>query len=601
MERSFLPRLSLAFLASAALASAAAAQLLRIPAGTERTIGTGTVNEANASPSDVVLASPAPMGGLTLRALAPGKAEVTWRRADGAVRSEQVLVLPELSGDALSVYSLVGQIPGIEVYDASGKIVIDGKVSSAAEKDRVAAVVAAYGNNVLNLSVLDTGKSNDAIADFIRRSSGVDSLSVTILGDTAYLRGTVPSELVRSNAVALASTQIAKVVDMTEVRQDMIETEVLFLRVQKNKGHNFGMNLLDGGDGLGLQGNFNGAQNYADHHWGSLQMGVGWTATLAPKIQAIVSDGDAEVVARPRVGTCIGEKGRFLSGGEMYYKTAGEVSGDLQSVEYGIELSVAPRYLSGDRLCNDIVIELSFPNQQSSSADLSLDKYTIESSVVCELGQSVVLSGLTERIKNAAADKTPILGDIPLVNLFFSSRTKDLKESELVAVITPRLLDGGLNERRRSETTEGIESQRKWLEEHDAETLRVSLRAHAAAREAAEADAAAREKAAKEAAEKEKTRAKAVEEAERAAAKIAEKERQRAAKEAARKAEAEEKAARKAEKEAAEAAKAAKQAADAAADAAAAAVEATWKTVVAAVAEPPDAVAVAAFPAGEGK
>ncbi|MBQ7251908.1 MAG: hypothetical protein IJS32_04825, partial [Kiritimatiellae bacterium] len=566
MNRPHLFRIPLLLLATAvAAASAPAALLVRIPSGTERTVGSGVVTEADSSSPEVVTASPSPAGGITLHAGEPGRAEVTSRRADGSVRVTQVLVLPALSESALAVYSLVGDIPGVEVYDAAGKIVIDGKVASASEKSRVDALVAAFGNGVLNLSVLDTGKSNEAIADFILRSSGCDTLSVSILGDTAYLRGTVPSDAARSNVLALASTQIAKIVDMTEVREDMIETEVLFLRVQKTSGWNFGMNLLDGGDGLALQGSFNGSQAYADRHWGGLQMGVGWTATLAPRINAILSDGGGEVVARPRVGTRIGERGRFLSGGEMYYKTAGEVSGDLKSVEYGIELSVAPRYLSGDRLCNDISIELSFPNQQASSADLSLDKYTIESSVVCELGQSVILSGLTERIRNSATDKTPVLGDIPVVNLFFSARSKELTESELIAVITPRLLDGDLNERRQAEHGQDIQDQREWLARNDAEALRVSMRAHAAAASACAKERAAYDKLkallarqeAEERAQAEKERAKAEKIAAKERAKaeaLAEKERRKAEKAAAEKAAAEAKAEAKVRKAAEEAA-----------------------------------------------
>lgn len=385
---------------------------------------------------------------ILLSALAPGQTYLTYRTAADAPVSELVVVTPPPRGLALEVQNLVSGIPGIRVYEANKRVILDGRISSSSDIERIKKITDAFGDQILDLTRLDTGASNDLIADFIRRNAGVDGLDITILGDTAYLRGAVPNEAARSNVLALARTQIANVMDLLEVHETMIETEVLFIRAEKTKGHSWGKNLFDGSDTIKLQAGLDGSQDYAQNVWSPAAVGISWSASIAPVLNALVDAGKAEVVARPRVGTRLGQKGRFLSGGEMFYKVSGEVSGNLESVEYGIDLSVVPVYLIDNTICNTLTMTLSFPISQAGTSDLSLDKYTIESTIVCKVGQSVVISGIAEQIANQQRSRTPILGSIPLVRLFFSASDRSYKDSEIIAIITPRIMNPELHQLR---------------------------------------------------------------------------------------------------------------------------------------------------------
>ena len=385
---------------------------------------------------------------VSIDAVAPGRTYFTYRKPNDAPVSELLVVSPRPKGLALEIYNLLADVPGIQVYEANKRVVLDGRIPSASDVDRIRKIAEAFGDQVLDLSRLDTGASNDLVADFIRRNAGLDDLEVAILGDTAYLRGAVPNEAARSNVLALARTQIANVMDLLEVRETMIETEVLFVRAEKTKGHNWGKNLLDGSDAVSLKAGLDGSQDYAQNAWSPVAVGVTWSASVAPVLNALVDAGKAEVVARPRIGTRLGQKGRFLSGGEMFYKVSGEVSGDLESVEYGIDLSVVPQFLADNTICNALTMTLSFPVTQGGTSDLSLDKYTIESTIVCKVGQSIVISGIAEQIENDQNSKTPILGRIPLVRLLFSNSTRTFKNSEIIAIITPRVMDSKLHDLR---------------------------------------------------------------------------------------------------------------------------------------------------------
>ena len=460
---------------------------------------------------------------VVITAVAPGQTYLTYRTTNDAPVSEMILVAPLLKNTALEMYNLVADIPGISVYEANKRIVLDGRLASVSDVDRVKKIADAFGDQTLNLTRLDTGTSNDVIADFIRRNAGVDDLNITILGDTAYIHGAVPNESVHSNVVALARTQVANVMDMLEVRETMIETEVLFIRAEKTTGRDWGVNMFDGSDIVQMKAGTTGSKDYAQNVWSPVAIGVNWSLSIAPVINALVSSGKAEVVARPRVGTRLGQKGRFLSGGEMFYKVSGEVSGNLESVEYGIDLSVVPQFLADNTICNALTMTLSFPVTQAGSSDLSLDKYTIESTIVCKIGQSIVISGIAEQIRNDQESHTPLLGSIPGLRLFFSNTSRSLKNAEIIAIITPRVMDSALAELRTQtaapRVTElgeerqaaDLQSETKNLDVQDKSSQReTALAAKKAKREAALAE--------KQAARERKTAARALAEAERQAA-----------------------------------------------------------------------------------
>ena len=434
---------------------------------------------------------------IVLTAVTPGRTYLTYRTTNDAPVSELVIVLPPLKNVALEIYNLVSDIPGISVYEANKRIVLDGRLSSVSDVDRIKKISDTFGDQVLNLTRLDTGTSNDVIADFIRRNAGIEGLDISILGETAYMRGAVPNEAARSNVLALARTQVANIMDMLEVRETMIETEVLFIRAEKSKGHNWGKNLLDGSDIISMKAGVDGSQDYAQNAWSPVAVGVTWSASVAPTINALVDAGKAEVVARPRIGTRLGQKGRFLSGGEMYYKVSGEVSGNLESVEYGIDLSVIPQFLANNTICNTLTMTLSFPVTQGGTSDLSLDKYTIESTIVCKEGQSIIISGIAEQIENDQNSHTPLLGSIPLVRLLFSNSTRTFENSEIIAIITPRVMNDELHNLRMQNADPRVSTLGNTLEESDiqASIENVTIEDSAAQKKAALAEKKAKREA----------------------------------------------------------------------------------------------------------
>lgn len=154
-----------------------------------------------------------------------------------------------------------------------------------------------------------------------------------------------------------------------------------------------------------------------------------------------------EVLARPTLAAIEGMPSEFFSGTNL---SAGVVSASPQGgttivpleKRFGIKLAVTPTFLSNDR------VQLKVEAQRTSlnaSVDNPKVAYQIESgeitanaNVVMNLGDTLVLSGLSEKSSAQTRDGVPVLQDVPGIQYLFSNKkTNDIQRSVLM-LITPR-------------------------------------------------------------------------------------------------------------------------------------------------------------------
>jgi type IV pilus assembly protein PilQ len=169
---------------------------------------------------------------------------------------------------------------------------------------------------------------------------------------------------------------------------------------------------------------------------GSLAIGfVNTIFNLDLELTALESTGQAEVISQPKVITSDGQQASIFSGQNV------AILGEL--VEAGLKLDVKPQITPDDR----VVLSLTV-NQDSLSANTSgpiaIDTNTVTTQVLVENGATLVLGGVFRLESTTNVQKTPILGDLPVVgNLFKRTVTNDEK-SELLIFITPKLIEEGL-------------------------------------------------------------------------------------------------------------------------------------------------------------
>ena len=167
-------------------------------------------------------------------------------------------------------------------------------------------------------------------------------------------------------------------------------------------------------------------------------------------LSALSSNGLSELLAQPTLLVRSGEQASFLAGGEIPVPVPQASAGSgsaisIQYKEFGVRLAVTPFVLSKDNIVLKIapeVSELDYANgvQLQGYVIPGLRRRSAETTVELGSGQSFVIAGLSYSSQSVTRDKTPLLGDIPVLGAFFRRQQSQKERQELVIVATPRLV-----------------------------------------------------------------------------------------------------------------------------------------------------------------
>lgn len=156
-----------------------------------------------------------------------------------------------------------------------------------------------------------------------------------------------------------------------------------------------------------------------------------------------------EILARPTIIAQEGLPTEFFSGVGLDAAAAGTNGSSNVSVtpveihkEIGVRLKVTPTFIEDGRIKLEILAERTFlktPNPDVNfTYKIETTKTTVNANVVMRYGETLILSGLSEKEAENARDGVPGLEDVPILQYGFSNkRTKDFQKSVLV-LITPR-------------------------------------------------------------------------------------------------------------------------------------------------------------------
>ncbi|WP_296057212.1 type IV pilus secretin PilQ [uncultured Amphritea sp.] len=169
------------------------------------------------------------------------------------------------------------------------------------------------------------------------------------------------------------------------------------------------------------------------------------TGLLQLELSALETDGKIEVISQPKIMTTNGKSAMIESGKEIPYQTVedGDVSVAFKDVVLSLE--VTPRINPGDRIAMDLVIHKDSIGEQLDNGDISIIKNALETSVVVPDGQTIVLGGVFENETSDVVNKTPLLGDIPVLGALFRNKSKSNTKTELLIFITPKLVRESLS------------------------------------------------------------------------------------------------------------------------------------------------------------
>jgi pilus assembly protein CpaC len=325
------------------------------------------------------------------------------------------------------------------------------------------------------------GTANSHIAAELRRVLDSEDIQVESAGRAVVLKGSVSSALAMEQALAVSRAFFSKdpkahVINMLEVggnHQVMIEVKIAEL--SRTLRHQLGTNFraIIGSDGEIFEV-FNFLDNLTSFDSRELTFDLdkfkltgleevfeiservslgGGAYSIGTGIYEVFFDvleqnGLGKILAEPTLVARSGETARFLVGGEVPIPVAqGGAFGSI-TVEFkafGVAVDFTPTVLSPERIHLSVSPEVSEPDFTLGTAVGGIlvpgfNSRRASTGVVLADGQSFAIAGLLRDDLNEVVREYPVLGDIPILGGLFRSSQFLKEETELVMIVTPRLV-----------------------------------------------------------------------------------------------------------------------------------------------------------------
>jgi len=189
--------------------------------------------------------------------------------------------------------------------------------------------------------------------------------------------------------------------------------------------------------------------------------GVGEILNLGLLVRALESDNKANILSTPTLLTLDNEEARIVIGqnvpfitGQYALSGAATTPTPFQTVErrdVGLTLRVRPQISEGGTVRLQIYQEVSSIQDSTNAAGVITNKRAVESMVLVDDGEIVVIGGLIQDTVKDGVEKVPVLGDLPLIGALFTYNTRSRTKTNLMVFLRPTVL----RDARRAESLTG--------------------------------------------------------------------------------------------------------------------------------------------------
>ena len=270
------------------------------------------------------------------------------------------------------------------------------------------------------------------------------------------------------------------IIDKLDIQRSMVYIEVLIMEINKEKSLNLGTEWIVGGEaayqdkegvyGGGFTGgaaiggdpgylsttaSATGSASAASALPPGFSLGVfGENITVGdvsfPTIQGIVQlykkDKDVNILQTPQLLTTDNETAKITVGKNVPFLTK-SASGDTNynNFEYkdvGISLEITPQINKNRQIRLEILEEVNTLESTTATFQPTTLKRTIETTVLVDDKNTVVLGGLIDESLSSTEYKVPCLGSIPVIGWLFKSMGKGNEETNLFVFLTPHVVEG---------------------------------------------------------------------------------------------------------------------------------------------------------------
>ena len=380
----------------------------------------------------------------------------------GIIEHEIQVIAPSADLDA-QITRTIGS-PTITARMVNDTVLLEGRVTSAAEATRAEQIAGAFSSKVLNLLQAPATPApkpapTPDVAAQVRAALGDPRLTVEGVpgrSDVIILRGTVGRIEDVERAQKTASAFAQTVVNQIQVtRPDQVRVQVRMVDVDRRVLRELGIRWPD-------QATYGQATPE-----GEFRM----LTSLTASIHALLEENRANTLATPSLLVASGEKGEIVIGGRLpipalitgYAGANGGLAApatgnstvgngllgqSVEFVDFGVKLQLAPVVLAGNEIALKLGTEVSAIDRSTAvtingSVVPGFSTKRTETAFRIRDGETLVIGGLISKEEAKAVHKFPILADIPVLGKFFQSVRKDSAERELIIFVTPQLVTDG--------------------------------------------------------------------------------------------------------------------------------------------------------------
>lgn len=282
----------------------------------------------------------------------------------------------------------------------------------------------------------------------------------------------------RSNQVSVTDRkekveQIEKVIKAFDVRPPQVLIEAQVVEVELFDAFRYGIdwdyvrNELRAINNVNFSPNFSLSAPSSSVGGGSLStFTLGNWKGVSTVFSVLQNVGKTNTLSAPRLTVLNNEEAKLIDATRQPYVTSTVVQGENTSqtadtpqfIDVGVTLTVVPTITDQ----NTVVLKLK-PEVSSSSTNFTfstasgqvtaafdrtipiVSTQTLETTVIVKSGETLVVGGLIKDTQVNTVRKLPILGDLPLLGMFFRSDTVDFSKTELVIFLTPHVVTGDVS------------------------------------------------------------------------------------------------------------------------------------------------------------
>lgn len=370
----------------------------------------------------------------------PGTTTVNVWTKNG-MRQEFKIVVSEVNDGLADQIKQAINLPHVAVRVVKDRVLLSGYVNNQYEKELAYKIAALYVGDTEVANTDDTTRSLQGAA--------TDTSVATI----------------SSHDQVINSSKVVNLLQMINPEQINIEAMVIEIDADDTDklGITYGSPSLSSNDGTSgtnsvtygtstagsfYAGESYGAQRAKGSHWYSRNWLFTHFSQINAQINALVERGKARIVSRPNVTTMSGKSAGIFVGGKVPYQTVnsdGNVSTEFK--DYGIQLNLVNPAVDRDgNITSELlasVSRLDWSNGITVNGNLmpAINESSAVTTVNIPSGMTMAIGGLLRSDDAKTVTKVPLLGDIPVLGELFKYSNTQNKKSEIVVLITPRVVN----------------------------------------------------------------------------------------------------------------------------------------------------------------